>query len=388
MATNNLKLSIYIPPNAHHRLKAFQEAHNVKSLSSAATAILESYFGLTQGKTSTLVVAPTPDTATTNTLTERIDNLAARLVAGEKRSDDLSARLAVVEEEVGKYRYSDTTKPAKSLRPTQQSTKSQNAVYGRGEAASIYPGWELPANVSYVFDRFQTLNTDESKAAFADKWIGLCAQSLDTAWIVCYKLLSLIKEKEMYKIPHWMEGNKTYDSFKDYFEHRFKKPFETWSELESTYRFMTEACPELLEVLLAVENSLELTQNGTVEAVLPSDAHIKTTRKRSKTKVKKPRLSDTHKPELTSSETTEQIATDQGETTVIQKIEQQPDDFQPKLLTQTALSERLDVPRTTLRSKQAKMSESEFVEWTRSKDPEGIAWSYSSELKKYYLRSI
>lgn len=369
MATSP-RLSIYVPLDIHHQLKAFQEEHDIKSLSSAAIAILESHLSSTQGKTSASLVVQTHNTALINVLTERIDNLAARLV--------------VVEEELGKYHSNAKTKPAKSLRPIQQSTRSQNATYGRGEAASTYPGWDLPANVSYVLDRLQALNTDEAKAAFADKWIGLCAQSLDTAWIVCYTLLSIIKEKEMYKIPHWMEGNKTYDSFNDYFEHRFKKPFETLSELESIHQFIAEACPELLKVLLPVENRLEVTQNVTVDAVLPSDAHIETTKKRPKTKVEQPWISGTQKPELTSIETTDQIEKDQGEMTPVQKIEQQPDDFQTKLLTQTALSERLDIPRTTLRAKQAKMSESEFVEWTRSKDPEGVAWIYSGELKKYH----
>ena len=200
-----------------------------------------------------------------------------------------------------------TSKRVKSLKPTQPSTKSHNVIYGRGEAVSIYPGWEVSANISYVLDRFQVLNTDEARAAFADKWIGLCAQSLDTAWVVCYRLLNIIKEKEMYKTALWMEGNKTYNSFKDYFEHRFKKPFKTWLELERTHRFFAETSPELLEALIST------AQYGSCKAVLSREAQPEL-----------PQFRSTQETDPTSPETTSHIEKDQGESTsVVQKVELQ-----------------------------------------------------------------
>ena len=91
----------------------------------------------------------------------------------------------------------------------------------------------------------------------------------------------------MYKIPQWMEGNKTYDSFSDYFEQRFKQPFEKWLQLERTYKFVVETCPELLEGLLHLESSPDFS--GTVEAqndsghgVIPSKTKRKTRSPRSK----------------------------------------------------------------------------------------------------------
>lgn len=281
MATSNLKFSVYIPPNIHDQLKTFQAEHNIKSLSTAATAILSNYFASIQ----TEAFAPgagnvtTEDTTVIDVLAKRIANLEERLVAEEKRSDNVTTRLSVVEEELGKSHSTHTTKVVKSLKPTQQTIKPQSAIYGRGEAASTYPGWELPANISYVLNQFQALNTDEARAAFADKWIGLCTQSLDAACTVCYRLMSIIKEKEMYRIPHWMEGNKTFDSFKDYFEHRFQKPLKAWSELESTHQFAAEACPELLKKLFLTENSIQFTQNGVVNTtVQPNEANRKTSK--------------------------------------------------------------------------------------------------------------
>jgi len=61
----------------------------------------------------------------------------------------------------------------------------------------------------------------------------------------------------------------------------------------------------------------------------------------------------------------------------------QPTEIKSKL-TQTALSKQLHVCKKTLRSKQTKLSESEFADWTASKDPDGVAWVYSDTLKKYH----
>ena len=83
MATSNLKFSVYIPPNIHAQLKTFQAEHNIKSLSTAATAILSNYLASIQ----TEAFAPgagnvtTEDTTVIDVLTKRIANLEERLVA-------------------------------------------------------------------------------------------------------------------------------------------------------------------------------------------------------------------------------------------------------------------------------------------------------------------
>ncbi len=317
MTSNKSKLSVRVQGDIRERLRTFQAEHQLKSLSGAIGVILENYFETISSVPSEVEqadVLPASDSMT-NILLKRIEKLETRLVETEKHSNELEVRLvetekhsnelevrlAVAEAELGNYRRTASTQGLKSLKPIQASTKPHNSIYGRGEAASIYPGWELSANVSYVFSRIQTLNTDEARAAFADKWIGLCAQSIDTAWVVCYQLLSIIKEKQMYKIPQWMEGNKTYDSFSDYFEQRFKQPFEKWLQLERTYKFVVETCPELLEGLLHLESSPDFSrtveaQNDSGNGVIPSKTKRKTRSPRSQ-KLPQPEAQPEAQPE-------------------------------------------------------------------------------------------
>jgi len=464
MATQNTKLSISVPPDAHKQLKAFQDKHKIKSLSNAIVTLIESYLELAQREAPAQEVAPETDSSLAFALTKRLDELAARL--------------ALVEEELRKPASDHTIKPNQSLQLAQKHTQPDDAIYGSGEAADLFYGWEVPANVSYVFSRFQELNTDEAKAAFADKWVSMCVQSIETALVVCYPLLSIIQEKEVYKTSHWVEGNQIYDSFKDYFKHRCHRFFEKWLELELTHQFVTENCRSFLEALLPLENSLESVNNGNSETVLAS----KSTKKRSKVQPDTPRLDETIEKVPTDSQsasktpknqpttkqtflpieqpqelvqtkvklmTTAEVVQFSGLTTAqlnrgkqqgnlpIQvlidgvnysidyakkgvqgrnlwsvKLLQEPEEHQqPKkasqptqkksdsdptesqdstsdsatlMLTQTSLSERLKVPRSTFRRKKNQMSKSEFAQWTGSKDPDGIAWAYSVKLKQYH----
>lgn len=252
MATENPQVVGYVPQPVYERLIEFKDTHGLKSVSQAVTAVLEEYFQLEPASG-----RPEADSTRIRELEKTVTEHTDQLFALSHQLSAVSQRLEQIETV-----SNATTKRVKSLKPIQPSTKPHNAIYGRGEAASIYPGWEPSANVTYVFNRFHALNTDEARAAFADKWIGLCAQSLDTAWVVCYQLLSVIKGKEMYKLPHWMEGNKTYDSFKDYFEHRFKQPFDKWLKLEIAHQFVVETCPDILEALLHIGNSSYPDRNG------------------------------------------------------------------------------------------------------------------------------
>jgi hypothetical protein len=49
-------------------------------------------------------------------------------------------------------------------------------------------------------------------------------------------------------------------------------------------------------------------------------------------------------------------------------------------LTGIALAERLNVSDTTISRRKSKAN---FPEWSRSKDPEGIAWTYSKKSKRF-----
>jgi len=123
---------------------------------------------------------------------------------------------------------------------------------GRGirKAASYYP-----ERVAEALKEFRHLNTREARAAFADHWIGLWAREFDDAWPMLYELLEIVKEDELYRDPRRVGpaaagGPEThgdtseYPDFRAYFEDRVSQPFETWAELEGTYRFVHEYRPE------------------------------------------------------------------------------------------------------------------------------------------------
>ena len=460
MASKNPKLSVAVSPDAKKQIQAFQNKHKLTSLSSAVVTILEEYFEQNEQKRREQLPkksAALENTAVIDTLTKRLDELATRLVA--------------VEEQLQKSDSLERKKSDSSLLEESVSTQSHDAIYGSGEAGELYLGWEVPANISYVFERFDTLNTDEARAAFADKWVNLCAQSIDTALIICYKLLNLIKEQEMYKLPQWMEENKTYDSFSDYFEDRCKPHFQQWSELELNHQFLVENCRPLLEALLP-QPEVEVLKNGSSEIISASKTKTKAKKapldnkpetvpvstkptnksKKSKTETKKvspkeeqPQKELAKKPPQAKTKvvTTAEVSQLSGLTAAqinrvkqrgnlplevsvdgeiysidyakkgergrnlwsvkplqeqkpSQSSESQPEsasastdnldpenDISTLELTQTAISDRLDVPRSTFRRKKNEMSNSEFAEWTRSNDPDGIAWTYSRELKKY-----
>jgi hypothetical protein len=56
------------------------------------------------------------------------------------------------------------------------------------------------------------------------------------------------------------------------------------------------------------------------------------------------------------------------------------DSIVDKTLTQIELAKRLGVDSATLTKNRAKPN---FPDWSQSKDPEGMAWSYLAELKRY-----
>ncbi len=54
---------------------------------------------------------------------------------------------------------------------------------------------------------------------------------------------------------------------------------------------------------------------------------------------------------------------------------------EPELISQADLAKRLDVHASTIYKRRSDVS---FGEWTRNRDPEGVAWAYSRESKDFY----
>ncbi len=381
------------------------------------------------------------ETARLKELEQDVANIKARLKEQRQDVANNTEHIFVLSEQISKnskkleekeFNYKVKVKEIKSLRPTHRSTKPHSVAYGWGEAASTYPGWEPSANISYVLDQFRILNTDEARAAFADKWLGLCVQSLNGVLPICYKLMGIMEDQEMYKFPHWMEGNRTYNSFDHYFKYRFNKLFDNWSKMEHTYQFIVDFCPqEILDKLLPIEEDGELDEKfhsdfvqKKTDAVLSLNGGAKSNQEDteqltksvinglqkmttqevvnfcglSKRQVDRRRQEGRLPLEIEVEGVMYSIdykkrnlwlvkpkdgKANSPESLPYQKKQPQPTEIKSEL-TQTALSKKLHVCKKTLKSKQTNLSESEFAEWTASKDPDGVAWVYSDTLKKYH----
>lgn len=93
--------------------------------------------------------------------------------------------------------------------------------------------------------------------------------------------------------------------------------------------------------------------------------------------------------ELSSSETPEALIPQKQEQPP--KIESEPEEeldepgtamrIHPQGIIQSELAKRLDVHSSTIYKRR---EDSDFSEWTRGRDPEGISWAYSAESKEFY----
>lgn len=104
--------------------------------------------------------------------------------------------------------------------------------------------------VKTVIDDYQRLRSPEARMVFARHWIAVTCREMNVTWVALYDLLRLVKDNKLYaveeKLPNSQVGQ-TYETFKDFFEDVVRKPFQVWSELETTYQFVVENAPGLLE---------------------------------------------------------------------------------------------------------------------------------------------
>lgn len=124
-------------------------------------------------------------------------------------------------------------------------------AHGTHKAATL-----APDRVQKALAEFKGLNTRESRAAFADYWIGMWAQDFEYAWWMVYELLNIVEEDRLYEDPTRvgpgapgdaaMHGDKeSYSTFAEFFEDRVKQPFSTWAQMEETYHYAEQYAPEL-----------------------------------------------------------------------------------------------------------------------------------------------
>jgi hypothetical protein len=122
---------------------------------------------------------------------------------------------------------------------------------GLSAAASALSRTILAPEVREILADFQHLNTDEARGWFADQFLARSAGAIDSMWPIFYEMLKAVEERKLYADARYTTNKRAYASFREYFEDRVGRPFETWAQLEGTYRFVHEYRPELFAGSLA-----------------------------------------------------------------------------------------------------------------------------------------
>lgn len=118
---------------------------------------------------------------------------------------------------------------------------------GKLKAASALSRTVLSPDVQRVLDDYQRLNTPEARGRYADHFLSRTAHVMDEIWPAFYELLKQVEEGELYKQPGYVGGDRTFASFKEYFEYRAGRSYDTFAEMERVYRYAQTYKPELLE---------------------------------------------------------------------------------------------------------------------------------------------
>jgi hypothetical protein len=116
---------------------------------------------------------------------------------------------------------------------------------GQLAAADALGRISLHPEVIRVLSQYKQMRTDEDRFHYADHFLSRTAGVMDEIWPIFYELLKDVEDQELYRQPSYV-GKRTYGSFKQYFEERAGRPFKTWAQMESAYRYAQRFAPELL----------------------------------------------------------------------------------------------------------------------------------------------
>lgn len=122
---------------------------------------------------------------------------------------------------------------------------SHKASHGWSTANS----YGLFSNVlSRVTEDYESMNTREAKAAFADRLAIRMNTDLNRAWPFLYEALCLVRDHELWRDSQCLERkDQTFESFEHYLRVTIGQSMETFQALESTHRFAVTCKPELLQ---------------------------------------------------------------------------------------------------------------------------------------------
>jgi hypothetical protein len=140
--------------------------------------------------------------------------------------------------------------------PTKRSKRTdgppKNMAYGRHEGAVLLGGTQYP-EMEDLERTFWMLNTEESRAAYANRVVKRWVDGLRGDWQILLTALKLVRDHEMYRKAEWVgaasEHPKAYDDFPSYFEDVVKQPFDLFVDMEGTERVLLDAGYRLDQLL-------------------------------------------------------------------------------------------------------------------------------------------
>lgn len=130
-------------------------------------------------------------------------------------------------------------------RHRQASDRPDKPGVGLLAAASALNRTIMSPEVEEILADFRRLNSDEARGWFADQFLTRSAGAIDRMWPIFYEMLKAVEERRLFADARYTTNRQAYGSFAEYFEDRVGRPFETWADLENTYRFVHEFRPDL-----------------------------------------------------------------------------------------------------------------------------------------------
>lgn len=142
-----------------------------------------------------------------------------------------------------------------------------DAAKGRQAAAAALSKTVLRPDVGRVLETYRRLDSDEAKARYADHFLHRTAGVMEEIWPTFYELLKRVEDSELYRQEGYVADGQVFGTFKDYFEARVGRPYDTWFDLEATYRYATKFKPELLKKAFSLARSAAEKAGALVKAL-------------------------------------------------------------------------------------------------------------------------
>ena len=125
---------------------------------------------------------------------------------------------------------------------------SKEHTPARGEMRAIEVTSPMSNEINSIILEYRQLNSRGSRGAFANFWLRKMAANMERTWQPFYELMAIVKEDGLYAKEVHMDG-KTFATFEEFWRDITTKTLEEWAELESTYKYIHDIRPDLIEKL-------------------------------------------------------------------------------------------------------------------------------------------